>query len=125
MSRRPKPVAAFLPRGVFEQKVVFMIYVIATIKCRGGQREAFLNEFRKLVPEVLAEEGCLEYGAGVDLATKIKAQDPERPDVVTVVEKWESVEHLERHLIAAHMEAYRPKVKDLVVSTTLVVLNPV
>ncbi|MEO6809782.1 MAG: putative quinol monooxygenase [Isosphaeraceae bacterium] len=101
-----------------------MIHVIATIKCQNGQREAFLNEFRKLVPEVLAEDGCLEYGAGVDVATEIKAQDPDRPDVVTVVEKWESVEHLKRHLVAPHMEAYRPKVNDLVISTTLIVLNP-
>lgn len=101
-----------------------MIHVIATIECRSGQREAFLNEFRKLVPEVLAEDGCLEYGAGVDVPTEIKAQDPERLDVVTVVEKWASVEHLKRHLVAPHMETYRAKVKDLVVSTTLIVLSP-
>ncbi len=36
----------------------------------------------------------------------------------------ESVEHLKQHLVAPHMEEYRPKVKDMVVKTTLVILAP-
>lgn len=101
-----------------------MIHVIATIELHEGQREAFLAEFHKVVPEVLKEDGCLEYGPTVDLPTNIGGQFPVRPDIVTVVEKWASVEHLKRHLVAPHMLAYRPKVKDLVAKTTLVVLTP-
>ncbi len=101
-----------------------MIHVIATIQLNPGKREAFLTEFHKLIPLVRAEDGCLEYGSAVDEATDIGAQEPLREDVVIVVEKWESVSHLKAHLVAPHMEAYRPAVKDLVVKTTLQILKP-
>jgi quinol monooxygenase YgiN len=101
-----------------------VIHVIATIELAEGKREAFLDEFRKIVPLVRAEAGCLEYGPAVDVATGIAAQAPPRDNVVTVVEKWESVEALKAHLQAPHMLAYRPRVKDLVVRATLHVLEP-
>jgi quinol monooxygenase YgiN len=101
-----------------------MIHVIATIELHEGGRDAFLAEFREVVPHVLAEEGCLEYGPTLDLATEIPAQQPPRPDVVTVVEKWASVEHLKRHLTAPHMREFRPKVKELIARSSLVVLTP-
>ena len=101
-----------------------MIHVIATIEVHDGQREAFLAEFHKLVPDVLKEDGCLEYGPTIDATTDIGAQIPFRPNVVTIVEKWESLEHLQSHSAAPHMQAYRPRVKDLVVKTTLMILTP-
>lgn len=101
-----------------------MIHVIATIELAAGQRDAFLAEFRKVVPHVLMEAGCLEYGPTVDAATDIPAQLPPRADAVTIVEKWESVEHLKRHLVAPHMEEYRPRVKPMIVRTTLMILAP-
>ncbi|HXG13067.1 MAG TPA: putative quinol monooxygenase [Gemmataceae bacterium] len=102
-----------------------MIHVIATIELAEGKREAFLEEFRKIVPLVRAEAGCLEYGAAVDLPTGLAVQAPPRENVVVVVEKWESVEALKAHLQAPHMQAYRPRVKDFVVSTRLQILQPV
>ena len=101
-----------------------MIHVIATIELAPGKREAFLEEFRKLIPLVRAEAGCLEYGAAVDTPSGLSIQIPERANVVTVVEKWESVEALLAHSQAPHMAAYRPKVKDLVRGTQLQVLQP-
>lgn len=101
-----------------------MIHVIATVELHDGQREAFLAEFHKIVPDVHKEEGCLEYGPTVDAATDIGAQIPFRANVVTIVEKWGSLEHLRQHSNAPHMKAYRPKVKDLVVKTTLMILTP-
>ena len=41
-----------------------------------------------------------------------------------LIEKWESVESLETHLIAPHMVEYRPKVKDLVKHVGLQILQP-
>jgi quinol monooxygenase YgiN len=101
-----------------------MIHVIATIDLNEGCRDAFLAEFHKLIPLVRAEQGCLEYGPTIDVATGIAAQPPVRENVVTIIEKWESLEHLKRHLNAPHMLEYRPRVKDLVVKTTLAVLAP-
>lgn len=101
-----------------------MIFVIATVEVKPGKREAFLAEFRKNVPNVHAEKGCIEYGPTVDAKTDIKAQIPLREDVVTIVEKWESLQALQAHLVAPHMAAYRERVKDYVVGTTLQILEP-
>jgi quinol monooxygenase YgiN len=102
-----------------------MIVVIATIEIAAGRREEFLAEFRQVVPLVRDEQGCLEYGPTVDLPTSIPAQPDPRPDVVVVVEKWESIEDLEAHLIAPHMLDYRGRVKSLVQQATIHVLQPV
>lgn len=102
-----------------------MIHVIATIDLVDGKRQAFLQEFRKLVPFVRAEAGCIEYGPTIDVVTGISAQVPVRENVVTVVEKWADLPALKAHMVAPHMQEYRPRVKDLVKSTTLQILEPV
>lgn len=101
-----------------------MIFVIATAEVKPGKRDAFLAEFRRNVPNVLAEKGCIEYGPTVDAKTDIKAQIPLRENVVTIVEKWENLEALQAHLGAPHMLAYRERVKDYVVGVTLQILEP-
>ncbi|MFA5026681.1 MAG: putative quinol monooxygenase [Candidatus Methylomirabilota bacterium] len=101
-----------------------MIHVIATIEVKPGKRDAVLAEFCRNLPNVRAEKGCLEYGAATDLSSGIAAQIPLRDDVMTVVEKWESLEALEAHLAAPHMAEYRSRVKDLVVKSSLQVLQP-
>jgi quinol monooxygenase YgiN len=102
-----------------------MIHVIATIELVEGQRAAFLKEFQALVPQVRAEVGCLEYGPTIDVASGMAAQGSPRDNVVTVVEKWSDLAALQAHSVAPHMEAYRPRVKHLVRSTKLQVLEPV
>lgn len=101
-----------------------MIHVVATIEVAEGKRETFLEEFRKLVPLVLEEEGCIEYGPAIDFETNLPAQGGVRPDVVTVMEKWDSIEALEAHLVAPHMVDYRGRVKEIVKATKLQVLQP-
>jgi quinol monooxygenase YgiN len=101
-----------------------MIFVIASVEVKPGMRDAFMAEFRKNMPNVHAENGCIEYGPTVDLATEIKAQIPLRENVVTIVEKWESLDALKAHLAAPHMAEYRTKVKDIVLGTSLQVLRP-
>lgn len=101
-----------------------MIYVIATIELEPGSRDEFLAHFRAVVPKVLQEAGCLEYGPTVDIETNIGAQASPRDQVVTVVEKWDSIEALEAHLVAPHMLTYREKVKRLVRGASLQILRP-
>ena len=101
-----------------------MIHVIATIETAPGRRDDFLAAFAELVPDVRAEAGCLEYGPAVDLATSIADQPAARENVVTVIEKWEGVEALRRHLEAAHMARYRRAVKDMVLGVSIRVLEP-
>ena len=101
-----------------------MIHVIATIELAPGTREAFLAEFRKLIADVRAEAGCIEYGPAIDAETGIPTQFKIGPDRVTVIEKWESVDALKAHAVAPHMQAYRVRVKDFVRGMELRVLAP-
>jgi quinol monooxygenase YgiN len=102
-----------------------MIHVIATVELVEGKREAFLAEFRKIVPLVRAEAGCVEYGPTCDARTDIAAQIPVREHVINILEKWSDVAALKAHLVAPHMVEYRPRVKDLVRKVTLQILEPV
>ena len=101
-----------------------MIVVLATIELNPGKRPEFLAEFRKIVPKVRAEAGCLEYFPAVDTASGLPVQGPSRDDIAVIVEKWESLAALEAHLIAPHMMEYRPKVKAFVKHVSLQILSP-
>ncbi len=102
-----------------------MIHVIATVELAPGTREKFLVEFRKLIPEVKAEVGCIEYGPAIDAETDIPIQFKIGPDKVTIIEKWEDAAALKAHGVAPHMQAYRARVKGFVRGMELRVLAPV
>lgn len=101
-----------------------MIHVIATIETAAGRRDDFLAAFGELVPDVRAEQGCLEYGPVIDLATSIADLPVPRENIVTVIEKWESVEALQKHLDAPHMARFRRTAKDMVLGISIRVLEP-
>jgi quinol monooxygenase YgiN len=101
-----------------------MIHVIATITTNAGSRSKLLDEFRRLVATVRAEAGCIEYGPTVDVDSGIDGLPGARDDVVTVVEKWDTVAALDAHLRAPHMLRYREAVKDLVKSVDIRVTQP-
>ena len=101
-----------------------MICVIATIETIDGRRDELLAVFRNLVPTVRAEEGCIEYIPMIDSATGMAAQSPVRENVVTVVEKWESVAALEAHLATPHMADFRRATEPLRLRLRLQVLQP-
>ncbi|MFO0823208.1 MAG: putative quinol monooxygenase [Gemmataceae bacterium] len=101
-----------------------MIHVVATITLNPGVRPAFLEVFRWLTPLVRAEAGCIEYQATIDVPTTIAVQDPPRPDVVTVIEKWATLDALYAHGVMPHMNEYRAKVKEMVKSVKLQVTEP-
>ena len=102
-----------------------MIHVVAKVTTKPGKRPDFLTEFRKLVPLVLAEAGCVEYGPTIDAQTEIGAQRLAGDDVVVVIERWENLAALKAHLVADHMTAYRERVKVLVEGTILEVYESV
>jgi quinol monooxygenase YgiN len=101
-----------------------MIHVIAVVTARPGLRAKILEAFNANVPNVRAEQGCLEYGAAIDLDPALKFQAPIGPDTFMVVEKWESAEALKAHAAAPHMAAYAAKVKDWIATRTIHVLSP-
>ncbi|WP_029916732.1 putative quinol monooxygenase [Pelobacter seleniigenes] len=98
-----------------------MINVIASIQIKDGQKDRFLDIFKANVPNVLAENGCLEYVPTVDVDSGLPPQQRDS-SIVTILEKWASLDDLKAHLVAPHMLAYREQVKDLVVQSSIKVL---
>jgi len=95
-----------------------MIHVIARIQAKAGQRQDLLDAFAEVVPTVLEEEGCISYEPTIDADTDIDRQVCEE-DVIMMIERWESVDHLKAHLAAPHMTAFREKNGHLIESAEL------
>lgn len=101
-----------------------MIYVVATIVTVDGRRLDLLELFRDLVPKVHGEKGCIAYTPTIDLETSLDAQPIVRPNCVTVVEQWESVEALENHLMTPHMLEFFGATQEIIASVAIQVLEP-
>lgn len=101
-----------------------MLTVIAEIRTRPGHhhRQAVLDAFAKIIPNVLAEEGCHGYAPLVDNNAQVAFQTT-APDSIFMVEKWESVAHLEAHLATPHMKSHGETVKDDVLDITIRILE--
>ena len=102
-----------------------MIHVVAVLTAKPGQRETVLQHFAANRPNVLAEAGCIEYGAAIDTEGMGPIQTPFGVDTFVVIEKWESADHLKAHAVAPHMKAYSAKTKDMLAGRVIHVLQPV
>ena len=100
-----------------------MINVLAVISAKPGMRDQILAHFNANVPAVLAEKGCIEYGATVDAQNAPGFQDKLGPDTIVVIEKWESMQALADHAIAPHVATYRANTKDLIASRKVHILS--
>ena len=99
-----------------------MIHVVASIQIKQGQISSFLEIFTSNMPAVLKEKGCVEYVPTVDIPTDLPPQE-KNDHVVTVIEKWNSLEDLTAHMSAPHMLAYKEKTKALVEKISVKVLR--
>jgi quinol monooxygenase YgiN len=100
-----------------------MIHVIAILSTKPGKRAEVLTAFRANMPAVHAEKGCIEYQPVVDADGFGAFQTKFGADTFIVVEKWATADDLKAHAAAPHMAAYAAKVKDLITSRTIHVLQ--
>lgn len=100
-----------------------MIHVIAIITTLPGKRAEVLTEFKKLVPLVHAEKGCIEYQPIIDASDVGDFQTSLGPDTYVVVEKWETLEDLDAHSKAPHMSAYGQKMGAFIADRKIHVLS--
>lgn len=102
-----------------------MIHVVAVITAKAGQRARMLEAFAENRPAVLAEDGCLEYGATIDAAGLPASRGSFGEDTFVVIEKWASLAALQAHAAAPHMKDYGAKTKEWTESRLIHVLEPV
>lgn len=91
-----------------------MIHVVAIITTKLGKREEVLSAFNKIVPTVLKEDGCIEYGPTIDATDAPSIQTPVGTNTFIVIEKWTSTETLAAHGASSHMVTYGESVKHLI-----------
>ena len=101
-----------------------MVHVIAIITAKPGKRAEVLKVFNANVPNVRAEQGCIEYGAAVDAEGAPSIQTRYGDDTFVAIEKWESLDALRAHSRAPHMAAYAETVKPLLAERIIHVLSP-
>lgn len=99
-----------------------MVNVIASISVKDGLRADFIEIFKSNIPAVLEEEGCIRYAPAVDIDAGLPGQSLD-PNVVTVIEKWNTLDDLKAHLQAPHMLKFRERVKGMVEDVSLKVLE--
>ena len=101
-----------------------MLTIIAEIRIHAAteHRQAVLDAFQKITPTVLAEDGCYGYETLIDHlpALEIQTQDP---NLIMVLEKWQSTVHLETHMLTAHMQRHFEAIKDHVVDVKVRILQ--
>ena len=103
---------------------IAMVNVIASISIKAGRISEYLAILKDSMQAVRKEKECIEYIATVDV--DIEANLPPQAldkNVVTIIEKWESLEALKAHLRSPHMLNYREKTKNMVERVSLKVLQ--
>jgi quinol monooxygenase YgiN len=101
-----------------------MINVIASVSVKAGKLSDYLAILKANIPTVRKEKGCIEYIPMVDVDVKLPSQVLDK-NVVTILEKWDSMEALHAHLVSPHMLNYREKVRTMVEGVALKVLREV
>jgi len=99
-----------------------MINVIASVRVKAGKVPEFLEVFKSNMPRVKKERGCIEYFPAVDIQADLPGQILDE-NVVTIIEKWESLEALREHLNSPSMQDQQKKEKGIVEEVTAKVLQ--
>jgi len=102
-----------------------IVHVVAIITTKPGQRAKVLTAFNENVPNVHAEDGCIEYGATIDTTDVGPFQTQFGSDSFVVIEKWQSLNYLKAHAASPHMATYAAKTKELLADRVVHVLSPV
>ena len=71
--------------------------------------DKILDLFKELVEITRHEPGCISYGL---------YQDTDRPELLTMIEEWESREALEDHLHSVHFTRIVPQLGKLMTRET-------
>jgi quinol monooxygenase YgiN len=96
-----------------------MVHVIASVRVKTGMLAPFLELLKSTARQVREEKGYIQYIPTVDIVSGLPPQVLDA-NVVTVIEKWESLEALRNHLRTPHMAAFFENRKGMVEEGSIV-----
>ncbi len=99
-----------------------MIHVIASIFVKENKMGQVLGIYERFAPKVNMEEGCLMYLPVLDYPTDIATQVKDK-NILTVIEKWETMDAFRAHLNAPHVIRFREDIKGVVEKVLIKVLK--
>ncbi len=99
-----------------------MVILIVSVKIKPGLKNEYIGHFKEFAKIVHKEKGCIDYLAAIDLDSDFPPQVKD-PDMVTVMEKWVSMQAFKDHLSTADMKAFGEKTKALVLERSAKVLQ--
>ncbi len=89
------------------------ILVLAKVEPKEGCQDSIIEVSKDLIYETLLEEGNIEY----QLLTSID------DDTLTFVEKWESLEALEKHMGSPHFLNFGEETEEFIENMTIQVIG--
>lgn len=98
-----------------------MIHVIAIITAQPGMRSEIIARVRNNQPQVLAEEGCIEYRPLTDAPNASGFG----PDTLVIVEKWQDQRCLQQHAAAPHMKNYADSVSAFILQRDIRIMQDI
>ncbi len=98
------------------------VYLVVSIRVREGKIHEFLQGLSSSVTRIRREKGCIQYMPLVDLDI---GPGPQIPDgnVVTILEKWDTLESFRAHLSAPELAVQMEREKDIIEEMTIKVLR--
>lgn len=82
-----------------------MIVIAGSVAVKPETRDEAVEALLKMAAASQAEDGCVTYKFAADLAD---------PNVIVVLEVWESAEILERHFATPHMAEFTAELGKIV-----------
>ncbi|MGN0177249.1 MAG: putative quinol monooxygenase [Methanobrevibacter sp.] len=89
------------------------IVVLAKIQPKEGCLDSILELSEELIYESLLEEGNIDY--------QLLKSDKE--DILIFVEKWESLEHLKKHMASPHFLDFNSESEEFIKSNDVQILK--
>jgi quinol monooxygenase YgiN len=89
-----------------------MVHVVVMVRVKEGKAKEFIDMFKSVAITVRQEKGCIQYMAAVDAPGALP--DSVDKNVVTILERWASIEDLNNHMTTPHMKAFFEKQNEVV-----------
>ena len=93
-----------------EARNMYTIYV--KFRCLPQKREAYIQKMKEtdILEAIRAEDGCIRY------EYFLSEKDP---DIILLIEQWQTKQHQQIHLTQPHMEKMRTFKADYIAETVL------